>query len=57
MGTIWNSEEAELGKPLELDLEVQCCGRSLKAQAMEILSADVGKNSMKELSGWNQRCR
>ncbi|WP_461271511.1 hypothetical protein [Acidithiobacillus sp.] len=51
MGTIWNSEEAELGKLLELDLEVQCCGRSLKARAMEILSTDVGKNSMKGLSG------
>lgn len=37
---------------LELGLEVQCCGSSLKAQGMETLPTGVSKSSMKGLSGW-----
>ncbi|MBU2859570.1 DsrE family protein [Acidithiobacillus ferrooxidans] len=47
-----DSTRALLGELLELGLEVQCCGSSLKAQAMETLPAGVSKSSMKGLSGW-----
>ncbi|MBU2760996.1 sulfur reduction protein DsrE, partial [Acidithiobacillus sp. RW2] len=41
-----------LGELLELGLEVQCCGSSLKAQAIETLPAGVNRSSMKGLSSW-----
>ncbi|WP_153940340.1 DsrE family protein [Acidithiobacillus thiooxidans] len=41
-----------LGELLELGLEVQCCGSSLKAQAIETLLAGVNRSSMKGLSSW-----
>ena len=47
-----DSTRALLGELLELGLEVQCCGSSLKAQAMETLPTGVSKSSMKALSGW-----
>jgi len=37
---------------LELGLEVQCCGNSLKAQAIETLPVGVSRSSMKGLSSW-----
>ncbi|MBU2755177.1 DsrE family protein [Acidithiobacillus sp. CV18-2] len=37
---------------LELGLEVQCCGSSLKAQGIEVLPDSVKKSSMKGLSTW-----
>ncbi|MBU2723051.1 MULTISPECIES: DsrE family protein [Acidithiobacillus] len=47
-----DSTRALLGELLELGLEVQCCGSSLKAQAMETLPPGVHKSSMKGLSTW-----
>jgi uncharacterized protein involved in oxidation of intracellular sulfur len=41
-----------LGELLELGLEVQCCGSSLKAQAIETLPSGVSRSSMKGLSSW-----
>ncbi|OCX71395.1 sulfur reduction protein DsrE [Acidithiobacillus thiooxidans] len=41
-----------LSELLELGLEVQCCGSSLKAQAIETLPAGVNRSSMKGLSSW-----
>ncbi len=41
-----------LGERLDLGLEIQCCGRSLKAQAIETLPTEVSRSSMKSLSSW-----
>ncbi|WP_279117578.1 DsrE family protein [Acidithiobacillus thiooxidans] len=52
----WNkasdSTRSLLRELLELGLEVQCCGNSLKAQAIETLPSGVSRSSMKGLSSW-----
>ncbi|WP_437560437.1 DsrE family protein [Acidithiobacillus sulfuriphilus] len=50
--TASDSTHALLREILELGLEIQCCGSSLKAQGIETLPDGVSKGSMKGLSAW-----
>ncbi|MCE5361231.1 DsrE family protein [Candidatus Igneacidithiobacillus taiwanensis] len=50
--TAEDSTRALLRELLEIGLEVQCCGSSLKAQGIESVPDGVQKGSMKGLSAW-----
>ncbi|MBU2763368.1 MULTISPECIES: DsrE family protein [Acidithiobacillaceae] len=50
--TAEDSTHALLRELLEIGLEVQCCGSSLKAQGIQELPGGVEKGSMKGLSAW-----
>ncbi|WP_308387968.1 DsrE family protein [Acidithiobacillus sp. AMEEHan] len=47
-----DSTHSLLRELLDLGLQVQCCGTSLAAQGVDLLSPEIQKGSMRGLSAW-----